>query len=214
MVMLSIIRNLCSIIGTLALFAFFYYWFKRYLAYRKAGENYQSDEQYLKYKKLRRISGIICLVGLVIGGSIPLSAEEKAEEEQKKIVREVKKEQDKTAQAQKEADEMFEKLDAITPKKADEAGLSFQIFCVGCTYCGKISAVTISHGVNEKIISGSGILNDKFFNDKCKKSPDGKHTMPSLYHRDYVYRPSSKKWELTKEVRDKDLYIQCLLKQQ
>lgn len=213
MVMLSIIRNLCSIIGTLALFAFFYYWFKRYLAYRKAGENYQSDEQYLKYKKLRRISGIICLVGLIIGGSIPLSAEEKAEEEQRKIVREAKKEQDKTAQAQRDADAMFKKLDAITAENAGakKVPAGFTIGGESCIFCGEGSIYTFNGEIEDNLISGKE--REKLYQEKCKKSSDGHHNVKSWYER-YYYVNNNRWYEGTKNItRNKDLYIQCLLKQ-
>ncbi|WP_037354611.1 hypothetical protein [Selenomonas sp. FC4001] len=212
--MLDFINTATSIVFACTFIGFLYLWWKKRKARIAAGDDYLTDATYQKYSNIKRKVGIVCLVAAVLNFITPLSPEREAEYDKSAKNFVAKQESKKLEKFQKEADEMFEKLDAITPKKADEAGLSFQIFCVGCTYCGKISAVTISGGVNEKIISGSGILNDKFFNDKCKKSPDGKHTMPSLYHRHYSYRPSSKKWELTKEVRDKDLYIQCLLKQQ
>lgn len=212
MVTLTIIRNLSSMIGGIAFFAIFYYWWKMYRAHKEVGDNYLTDNSYNKYKKLRRIAGIICLLGGIIGSVIPMSAEEKAEREQKRIEREMK-------QLQKEADDMFEKLDKISPESKGKIRNGIGSLVVGgmsCVHCGQESVYNYITPNEPKGTLDCVVISGKTPQDlaktKCRRSDSGEHELKNWYKKVWTYsKETGNRWYLGKnQIRDKELYMECL----
>lgn len=215
MIVLTIIRNLGGTIGGVALIAFIYFWWKMRSAHKSAGDNYLSDDQYNKYKKLRNMAGIVFLVGGIIASVIPLSPEEKAEREQKRIERNINR-------VQKEADAMFEKLDSITAeskgKKNENGGGAFAVLGMSCIYCGQESVYynvvskNVPAGLLESVVISGKKLND-LAKTTCEKSKTGKHDFKIWYQKAWVIHPkeTNNKWIVSgQQTRDKNLYMQCL----
>ena len=83
------------------LLAFVYYWRKKASARKFVGENYQSDENYLRISKIKRIIGGVCIVSLILSTAIPNSP---AEEQHQAMLKELAKQRQQDEQ--KDLDEV------------------------------------------------------------------------------------------------------------
>ena len=62
--------KLFSLVWLVSLVAFIVYWRKKASARKAAGENYQSDPEYLAVSKTKRIIGIVCIVSFIATGAL------------------------------------------------------------------------------------------------------------------------------------------------
>lgn len=67
--------NVCALVWLASLVAFIVYWRKKASARKAAGENYQTDPEYLAISKTKRIIGIICIVAFVLTGAFAPKSE-------------------------------------------------------------------------------------------------------------------------------------------
>lgn len=113
---------LCVIIWIFTSLAFVIFYFKKRSARKKAGENYKSDERYLRVSKKKKIIGWICIlsfVGIIVTPhSAPKevddkpvatqSSQENAEQEKAKKEKAEEEQKEKDRKAQEEAKKKYE----------------------------------------------------------------------------------------------------------
>ena len=63
-------EKLFALIWLVSLVAFIVYWRKKASARKAAGENYQSDPEYLAISKTKRIIGMVCIVSFIATGAL------------------------------------------------------------------------------------------------------------------------------------------------
>ena len=70
-------EKLFALVWIVSLVAFIVYWRKKASARKAAGENYQSDPEYLAVSKTKRIIGIVCIASFIITGALAPKSDEK-----------------------------------------------------------------------------------------------------------------------------------------
>ena len=70
-------EKLFALIWLVSLVAFIVYWRKKASARKAAGENYQSDPEYLAISKTKRIIGIVCIVSFIATGALAPKSDNK-----------------------------------------------------------------------------------------------------------------------------------------
>lgn len=203
---MAFLKLLALLVYLVSFFAFFYFWWKKRRARLEAGENYASNDQYLRVSKKRRIVGFVCIISLLF--LIVLPGESK--EDREAYLTERRQNIDRDIEA------LVKKLDETTPEtlnlKGREIGSSLIVTGMICEYCGGES-ITYFH--DKKAVAIRGDTLQDFAKTKCPKSKDGKHSGELWYNRAYGYIPSEKKWseihgENSPKV-DTATYKRCLL---
>lgn len=120
--MIDGIKNLFNLVFVATLLAFVYYWRKKASARKAAGDNYQTDESYLRISEIKRMIGGVCIVSLILGMAIPNSP---AEEQKQAIERAQNRERAKIDDAKDEA-KKFLKNSVETAKKYKQHGANIE----------------------------------------------------------------------------------------
>lgn len=192
--MIDGIKNLFNLVFVATLLAFVYYWRKKASARKAAGDNYQSDESYLRINKIKRIIGGVCAASLFLSVITPNSAAE----EHKQAVKEAQRQ---AYEAQRQAYEeqtsgkgvqiSMVDSDYTPPDSATKYHTKATLIEWHCNNCKKSETFVSWDGAKE------GGISKEAWNESC---PKGEHHSWKMYHSKVWDAVDGKKW---KKIHDK-----------